>query len=96
MDSTKEKETLPIDPKIVIDDVPLGIWRIRVGNTPGWNLRRCFNTLASAYPLFHRLCRDIFSLSPRVFVFFLVCQIWNGVEEAILMHLSTSLLRMVS
>jgi hypothetical protein len=96
MDSMKQKQANPIDPNIVIDDVQLGIWRIRVGKTPRWNLRRHFDSITSAYPLFHRLCGDIFSLSPRIFVFFLVCQIWSGVEDAILMHLSSSLLRMVS
>ena len=96
MDSVKEKEAIPTDPNIVIEDVQLGIWRMRVGNTPGWNIRRNFESITSAYPLFHRLCRDIFSLSPRIFVFFLVCQIWDGVEDAISMHLSSSLLQMVS
>jgi hypothetical protein len=94
MDTKKEKETNPIDSNIVIEDIQLGIWRIRTGSTPGWNLRHRFDTLASAYPFFQRLCRDIYSLSPRTFVFFLVCQIWAGVEDALSMHLSSSLLRM--
>jgi hypothetical protein len=95
MDVKKEKQPTPNGPKIIIDDIRLGVWRLKVGNTPGWILRRHFDSITSAYPLFHRLCSDIFSLSPRIFVFFFVCQFWSGIEDAVLMHLSSSLLRMV-
>lgn len=95
MDVMKEKQSTPNGPKIIIDDIQLGVWRLKVGKPPGWVLRQHFNSITSAYPLFRRLCRDIFSLSPRIFVSFFVCQFWSGIEDAVLTHLSSSLLRMV-
>jgi len=91
----KEKRPNPNDPKIIIDDIQLGVWRLKIGITPGWVLQRQFDSITSAYPLIRRLCTDIFFLSPRVFVFFFVCQFWSGIEDAVLMHYSSSLLRMV-
>jgi len=97
MDVVNEKQPpTPLNgPKINIDDIQLGVWRLKVGKPSGGVLRQHFDSITLAYPLFYRLCSDMFSLSPRIFLFFFVCQFWTGIEAAVSMHLSSSLLRMV-
>ncbi|KIM46798.1 hypothetical protein M413DRAFT_440368 [Hebeloma cylindrosporum] len=95
MEVMKEKQPTLKASKIIIDDIQLGVWRLKVGETSGWSLRGQLDSITSAYPLFYRLFSDVFSLSPRIFTLFFVCQLWSGIEDAVLMHLSSSLLRMI-
>lgn len=94
-----EKPKAHVDSDIVIEEVQLGLWKLKVGHPPTLSLRRHLDNIKSAYPLYSRLFLDIYRISPRLFAFFIMCQVWKGVEDAILMHLSSSLLsrvRMIS
>ena len=76
---------------IIIESLRLGVWNLRIAKTTGLQ----FTQIKSVLPLFYRLCSDIFTLAPRLFTFFVFCQIWQGVEDAFLMHFSSLLLRRV-
>jgi hypothetical protein len=78
-------------PNFIIENLRLGVWNIKIAKPTGLQLAQ----IKSALPLFYRLCSDIFTLAPRLFTFFVFCQIWQGVEDALLMHFSSSLLRRV-
>ncbi|KDR69212.1 hypothetical protein GALMADRAFT_924742 [Galerina marginata CBS 339.88] len=93
--SLSDDKKPPVNPDIVIEDYRLGFWNVKVGTTRNFFYGRHLEEIKAAYPLFRRLFQDVYSLSPRLFMFFLLCRIWSGVEDAILMHLSSSLLRMV-
>jgi hypothetical protein len=90
-----EKQKVHVDSDVVIEEVQLGLWKVKVGHPPSLTLRRLLDNIKSAYPLYSRLFLDIYRISPRLFTFFLMCQVWKGVEDAILMHLSSSLLSRV-
>jgi hypothetical protein len=105
------------DSDIIIEDLRLGVWNLRIAKTAG---HQWWREIKSARPLFFRLCSDIFTLEPlrlasrlssvfeaktdlsplairkpRLFTIFLFCQIWQGVEDTLLMHFSSLLLRRV-
>ena len=82
------------DPNITIENLRLGVWTLKIGKTSGHKLFQWWTDIKSL-PLFYRLCSDIFSLAPRLFTFFVLCVIWQGLEEALLMHFSSLLLRRV-
>ncbi|KAF8194623.1 hypothetical protein BJ912DRAFT_1040726 [Pholiota molesta] len=90
-----EKQKVHVDSDIIIEEVQLGLWKLKLGHPPSLNLRRLLDIIKSAYPLYSRLFLDIYRISPRHFTFFLMCQAWKGVEAAILLHLSSSLLSQV-
>jgi hypothetical protein len=79
------------DSDFIIEDLRLGVWKIRIDKTTGYEWRE----MKSAGPLFYRFCSDIFTLEPRLFTIFIFCQIWRGVEDTLLMHFSSLLLRRV-
>jgi hypothetical protein len=83
------------DSNIIIENLRLGVWNLKIARNTGHNLIQWWRDIKSAGPLFYRLCFDIFSLDPRLFTFFVFCQIWQGVEDALLMHFSSLLLRRV-
>ena len=83
------------DSNIIIEDVRLGVWNLKIAKTTGHKLAQWRRDINSAVPLFYRLCSDIFTLAPRLFPLFVFCQIWEGVEDALLMYFSSLLLRRV-
>jgi hypothetical protein len=94
MTGTEKSKT---DSNIVIENIRLGVWNLKIAKTsnhmsiqPEW-----WRDIKSVVPLFYRLCSDIFTLAPRLFIFFIFCQIWHGVEVALLMHFSNLLLQQV-
>jgi hypothetical protein len=82
------------DSKTVIENLRLGVWNLRIAKTTGTG-HQWWGDIKSAGPLFYRLCSDIFTLEPRLFIIFVFCQIWKGVEDALLMYFSSLLLRRV-
>ena len=97
----KSKDDLDIDDldvddlDVLIEDVRLGVWKLRIDKTTGYNLDQWWKDIKSAVPLYCRLFSDIFTLAPRLFTFFVFCQVWQGVEDALLLHFSSLLLRRV-
>jgi hypothetical protein len=87
-----EKSKADSDSNIIIEKLRLGVWTLKIAKTSG---HKWWTDVKSAVPLFYRLFSDIFTLSPRLFTIFVFCKIWQGVEDALLMHFSSLLLRRV-
>ena len=83
------------DSNIIIETLRLGVWNLRIAKTTGHKDVQWWTDIKSGVPLFYRLCSDIFTLAPRLFTFFVFCQIWEGIEGALSMHFSSLLLRRV-
>ena len=83
------------DSNIVIENLRLGVWNLKIAKTTGFKIVQWWTDTKSAVPLLYRLCSDVFSLAPRLFTLFLFCQIWKGVEDALSMYFSSLLLRQV-
>ena len=81
---------------IDIKEFHLGVWHIKVALPKGrFAVKHYVDTIRSSIPLVRRLTMDIWALSPSLFILYLFCQFWNGVEEALLMQLTGTLLRKV-
>lgn len=73
-----------------------GIWHVL--STPEGlreKYRRLFLESPKALPSLYKLLRDIYCLSPMQFILFSSFQIWTGCQEAVKMHFSSQVLRMV-
>ena len=89
---TTQKAAASIDKKIIIEDIKLGTWKLKISKS-GKKLLESWEDVKSISPLFYRLCLDIVTVAPRLSALFLLCQIWYGIDDALLMHFSTALLR---
>ena len=88
--TAKEKSKVHSNANIIIETFRLGGWKFRIAKTS-----QKLAQIKSAVPLCYRLCSDIFTLEPRLFTFFIFCKIWEGVNDSLLMHFSSLLLRRV-
>ncbi|KAG6864279.1 hypothetical protein C0993_009050, partial [Termitomyces sp. T159_Od127] len=91
---TKETDkTLDPDPVIIRKQV--GIWEFSTIKQPRFDLFRRWEEIVSGIQLFLRLVTEVSTISRTLLLFFALSQLWEGVETAILMHLSSSLLQIV-
>ncbi|KAJ3513132.1 hypothetical protein NLJ89_g3120 [Agrocybe chaxingu] len=91
----KEKEKEKKRDDINIEEMQFGVWTFKVASSAKSALEVYRSEIKMAYPLFLRLFTDIYSVSPTLFIVFLACKLWDGIEEALVMHLSSSLLRKI-
>lgn len=56
-------------------------------------LRRLFDDIPKSLPSLYQLIRDIYFLSPSLFLLFWVSRIWGDCQGAINLHFSSQLLR---
>ncbi|KAF9445376.1 P-loop containing nucleoside triphosphate hydrolase protein, partial [Macrolepiota fuliginosa MF-IS2] len=73
-----------------------GIWevlRMKEGHRDSY--RRFFHDAPKSVPAFYRLVQDIYSSSPPLCILFIFSQLWIGCEDAVKMHFSSQLLKMI-
>ncbi|KDR69213.1 hypothetical protein GALMADRAFT_256051 [Galerina marginata CBS 339.88] len=87
--STSEAE------KVAFEELQLGVWYLKFTSGDSLDPRKHWDDLKSALPLFRRLTTEIFSVAPGLFTIYILCLVWQGVEDSLLMHLSNQLLRTV-
>ncbi len=75
--------------------VELGVWKVALLNDTHWDYKRKWNNLLMALPLFRRLAIDVYTLEPTLSILFILEKIWSGIESAVLLYLSSRLLRIV-
>ena len=98
MTAITEKEKPSTHSNITIEELKLGVWNLKIGKnttTGSKNLAQRWEEIKSAVPVFHRLSSDIFALAPGLSTLFVFCQIFQGLEDAVSMRLSSALLRRV-
>ncbi|PBL01640.1 P-loop containing nucleoside triphosphate hydrolase protein [Armillaria gallica] len=75
--------------------VELGVWKVALLNDTHWDYKRKWNSLLMALPLFRRLAIDVYTLEPTLSILFILEKIWSGIESAVLLYLSSRLLRII-
>ncbi|RDB22903.1 Lipid A export ATP-binding/permease protein MsbA [Hypsizygus marmoreus] len=89
----------PVASTPIVDDSVLstqvGIWQFWTVRHARFDPRRQWDELVSGLQLFQRLATEIFSICPGMLIMFILSKIWRGVETAVLMHLSSRLLRII-
>lgn len=92
---TKTNTVFDLDSEPSLTTVQLGVWRLSMLEEPPFNFRKQWNDLFSAVPLLKRLSMEIYRIEPLLFFLFVVSKIWAGVESAVLLFLSSRLLKIV-
>jgi len=80
---------------ITITEHQLGAWKFKLADSSSFDPVNSWHEFVSAFPLLRRLVLDIWGIAPGLFALYVVCQIWEGIEGSIMMHLSNRLLQMV-
>ncbi|KAG6867211.1 hypothetical protein C0993_005627 [Termitomyces sp. T159_Od127] len=83
------------DPDPVIIRKKVGIWEFWTIKQPRFDLCRRWEGIVSGIQLFLRLVTEVSTISRTLLIFFALSKLWKGVETAVLMHLSSSLLQTV-
>ena len=79
-----------------LSTLQMGIWQFSTPKETGWSFGIRWDEVRSTWTLLRRLALEIYALCPGLLVLFVLSKIWGGVEDALLMHLSSRLLRIVS
>lgn len=100
-DAELEAKLKPTSAKDLIDDAKivstqLGIWQFSTLKDSEWNPKIPILEITSTLTLFRRLTLEIYSLSPGLLILYVLSKIWSGIEFALLLHLSSRLLQIVS
>jgi hypothetical protein len=80
---------------VVIESQQLGVWRLLLASNKEMRPSKYYEEFQTFTPYVIRLFSDVYATAPRLFVLFIFLRIWQGFEEALLMHLSTRILRAV-
>lgn len=104
---SKEDSTLPVDDDkkpssdeyedVVIEEEQLGVYRLLIATTKSRRRRylKTIQELRGSIPYLVALFREVYSLAPGLFVCLVLWKVWVGLEGAVLLHLSTRMLRLV-
>ena len=81
--------------RVKIEELQLGVWHVKIASDTAFGIQKQWDDVRAALPLYWRLMKDIFNVSPVLFTVFIACQLLHGIEDSLLMHLSNRLLRNV-
>jgi hypothetical protein len=82
--------------KTIVHEKVIGVWQFSTLKEIAWNPLVTWTELTSAFYLFRRLALEIYALAPGLLSLYIFSKIWYGIESAILLHLSSHLLQIVS
>lgn len=74
----------------------VGIWEFSTLKQRRWDPRVQLAEIVSGYAFFRRLAVEIYELAPGLLSLYILAKIWNGIESALLLHMSSRLLQIVS
>lgn len=82
---------------VTIQTLQLGVYHVAIATSREkfWQWGKWNKDFKESMPYVLRLLQDIHLVAPTLFLWFMLAKIWAGVESALLMHLSTSMLRAV-
>ncbi|KAG5641691.1 hypothetical protein DXG03_004423 [Asterophora parasitica] len=73
----------------------MGVWQFWTFKQSRFDPQANLDEFVSGLKLFRRLVLDISSFAPKMLILFILSKLWEGVESALLMHLSSQLLRIM-
>lgn len=82
-----------------VDDivsVQLGIWQVLTLKGSTFDSKQWRDDIVTGSTHFFQLLWDMYRLSPGMLTLFMLTKAWGGIEAAVLMHLSSRLLQIVS
>ncbi|PBK82608.1 hypothetical protein ARMGADRAFT_731053 [Armillaria gallica] len=92
---TAQKEKLGTDERRRLETFQLGIWKVSILKSTPLNFRKKFLDLKEAFGYFKRLAIDVYTLEHTLATFFVLNELWSGVQNALLLYLSSQMLRTI-
>ncbi|KAK0209673.1 P-loop containing nucleoside triphosphate hydrolase protein [Armillaria fumosa] len=84
-----------LTPKERLETIELGVWKVSFLKSTPFNVREQISDLGSAFPYFHRLAVEVYTLEPVLAILFVLNKLWKAVEGALLLYLSSRILRII-
>lgn len=84
-----------LTPKERLETIELGVWKVSFLKSTPFNVRERISDFGSAFPYFHRLALEVYTLEPVLAILFVLNRLWKAVEGALLLYLSSRILRIV-
>ncbi|KAK0191810.1 hypothetical protein F5146DRAFT_1050380 [Armillaria mellea] len=92
---TVPKETAPTEKQPRLETFQLGIWTVSLLKRAPLNFGKQLLDFKEAFGYFKRLAFDVYTLEPILAIFFILNKIWSGVQTALLLYLSSQMLRVI-
>ncbi|KAG6329947.1 hypothetical protein ID866_9141 [Astraeus odoratus] len=88
----------PLEGKPGYLELDIGVWRVIIAKESLFRLpgTRFFQDVMGVSPLFHRACKDLYSISPPMFLFTICANLWYAMERTLSLYFSSRLLFHVS
>ncbi|TFK21669.1 P-loop containing nucleoside triphosphate hydrolase protein [Coprinopsis marcescibilis] len=94
-DNPPPKEDSPYS-NVVITEEQVGVYKLLIASsTAPFSIKKTFEEVKNAIPLFQKLFLEIYELDPWLFALFVGSRLWGSVEDAMMMQLSSNLLRTI-
>ncbi|PBK60581.1 hypothetical protein ARMSODRAFT_725861 [Armillaria solidipes] len=92
---TVPKENLSTEDKRGLETFQLGVWKVSLLKRAPLNFGKQFLDLKEGFGYFKRLALDVYTLEPILATFFILNELWSGVQTALLLYLSSQMLRII-
>ncbi len=93
---TIPKENIAAENQRGLETFQLGVWKVSLLKRAPLNFRKQLLDFKEAFGYFKRLTIDVYTLEPVLATFFILNELWSGVQGALLLYLSSQILRIVS
>ncbi len=69
-----------LTPKERLETIELGVWKVSFLKSTPFNVRERISDFGSAFPYFHRLALEVYTLEPVLAILFVLNRLWKAVE----------------
>ncbi|KAK0430913.1 hypothetical protein EV421DRAFT_1912390 [Armillaria borealis] len=92
---TVPKENIATENQRGLETFQLGVWNVSLLKRAPLNFGKQFLAFKEAFGYFKRLAIDVYTLKPMLATFFILNELWSGVQTALLLYLSSQILRII-
>ncbi|KAK0219590.1 hypothetical protein EDD85DRAFT_747440, partial [Armillaria nabsnona] len=78
-----------------LETFQLGVWKVSLLKRAPLNFRKQLLDFKEAFGYFKRLALDVYTLEPILGTFFILNELWSGVQSALRLYLSSQMLRII-
>ncbi|KAK0464147.1 hypothetical protein IW261DRAFT_1524538 [Armillaria novae-zelandiae] len=78
-----------------LETVELGVWKVSLLKCAPLSFGKQLLDFKEAVGYFKRLAVDVYTLEPVLAMFFILNELWSGVQTALLLYLSSQMLRII-
>ncbi len=89
------KEKLAGENQRGLETFQLGVWKVSLLKRAPLNFKKQLLDFKEAFGYFNRLAIDVYTLEPILATLFILNELWSGVQSALLLYLSSQMLRVV-